>query len=133
MIPPSAVDCSRWREFVSALDDGAKTPSGDTISDNFVTTEAAYIHKESVKTLSGRKCLTLSYDGGTTRKHESVYTAHVTEPTTRDAHLMEGDEASGVSHTSEHICGVLNKVWLRIYPLLWYLFNLLFLSRFLQR
>ncbi|EUC56504.1 DUF659 family protein [Rhizoctonia solani AG-3 Rhs1AP] len=109
MIPPSAVDCLRWRDFVAALDGNVNTASGSTISDNFVTTEAAYIRKESVKLLSQSDNLTLSYDGGTTRGHESVYTVHATIPSTRDAHLLDGNEASGVSHTAEHLCSVLNK------------------------
>ncbi|KEP46915.1 DUF659 family protein [Rhizoctonia solani 123E] len=109
LIPPSAVDCLRWREFVAALDDNVSTASGSTISDNFITTEAAYIRKESVGLLSKSNNLTLSYDGGTTRGHESVYTVHATVPSTRYAYLLDGSEASGVSHTAEHLCRVLNK------------------------
>jgi hypothetical protein len=115
MIPPSAVDCLRWRELVGTVDGEVSTASGTTIADNFVTTEAAYIHGESVKILSQQEHLTLSYDGGTTRRHESVYTVHVTTPLTRDAHLMEGNEASGVSHTAEHVCSVIDKVRIRIH------------------
>lgn len=111
MIPPSAVDSPRWRDLVSVLDPSTSTASGTTITDNFVTTEAAFVHQESVNQLSEGKHLTLSYDGGTTRKHESVYTVHVTDPSTRSAHLMEGNEASGVSHTAEHICSILDKVY----------------------
>lgn len=67
MIPPSAVDCLRWRELISALNPDVNTASGTTIADNFVTTEAAYIHQESVNVLSQQEQLMLSYDGGTTR------------------------------------------------------------------
>ncbi|KAG8752176.1 hypothetical protein FRC11_008645, partial [Ceratobasidium sp. 423] len=109
MIPPSAVDCLRWQEFVATLDDNVTTASGTTIAENYVAAEAAYIRQESVKLLSQSDNLTLSFDGGTTRGHESVYTVHATVPTTRDAHLLDGDEASGVSHTAEHLCGILNK------------------------
>ena len=114
MIPPSAVDCLRWRELVGVLNPDVGTASGTTIADNFITTESAYIHQDSVEVLSEESQLTLSYDGGTTRRHESVYTVHVTSPTSRDAHLMEGNEASGVSHTAEHLCSILDKVCPRI-------------------
>ncbi|KAF8594791.1 hypothetical protein BDV93DRAFT_565082 [Ceratobasidium sp. AG-I] len=116
MIPPSAVDCFRWRELMDTLDSGVKTASGDTISGNFVTTEAAYIHQESIKVLSKHENLTLSYDGGTTKKHESVYTVHATVPSTREACLVEGNGASGVSHTAEHVCGVIEHVLTQVGP-----------------
>lgn len=117
MIPPSAVDNPRWRDLISALDPNASTASGTTITDSFVTSEAAHIHQESITQLSQEEQLTLSYDGGTTRKHESVYTVHVTTPSTRSAHLMEGNEASGVSHTAEHICSILDKVYAHYFVL----------------
>jgi hypothetical protein len=110
MIPPSAVDCLRWREFIATLDENVSTASGSTIADNFVTTEAAFVWKESMSLLSQSDNLTLSYDGGTTRGHESVYTVHATVPSTREAHLIDGNEASGVSHTAEHLCKLLDKV-----------------------
>ncbi|CEL56164.1 hypothetical protein RSOLAG1IB_11852 [Rhizoctonia solani AG-1 IB] len=116
MIPPVVVDCLRWREFVASLDENVNTASGSTISDNFVTTEAEYIREESRKLLSQNEHLTLSYDGGTTRGHESVYTVHVTIPSSRDALLMDGNEASGVSHTAEHICTVLDKTLKAVGP-----------------
>ncbi|QRV92908.1 hypothetical protein RhiJN_20926 [Ceratobasidium sp. AG-Ba] len=116
MIAPSAVDCSRWREFIEAIDPSVHTASASTIADSFVTTEAAYIHEASVHELSQHDHLTLSYDGGTTRKHESVYTVHITNPATREAHIMEGNEASGVSHTAEHICSVIDKALKEVGP-----------------
>ncbi|QRW06033.1 hypothetical protein RhiLY_05032 [Ceratobasidium sp. AG-Ba] len=116
MIAPSAVDCSRWREFIEAIDPSVHTASASTIADSFVTTEAAYIHEASVRELSQHDHLTLSYDGGTTRKHESVYTVHITNPATREAHIMEGNEASGVSHTAEHICSVIDKALKEVGP-----------------
>ncbi|KAH7337956.1 hypothetical protein B0J17DRAFT_628537 [Rhizoctonia solani] len=70
---------------------------------------AKYIRKESRKLLSQHEHLTLSYDGGTTRGHESVYTIHTMIHSTCDALLMDGNEASEVSHTTEHICTVLDK------------------------
>ena len=114
MVPPSAVDCLRWRELVCALDPDTNTASGTTIANDFISSEAAYIHQQSVEFLSQQEQLTLSFDGGTTRKHEFVYTAHVTAPLTRELHLMEGNEATGISHTAKHLCGVIDKASMRI-------------------
>lgn len=118
IIPPSTVDCLRWWEIVSALTPDISTASGMTMTDNFVTTEAAYIHEELIKQLSQQEWLTLSYNGGTTQKHESVYTVHVTTPSTRNAYLMDGNGASGVSHTAKHICNVIDKVSVHTFILL---------------
>lgn len=115
MIPPSVVDSPKWQEFIHALDESFTTASGSTIADNCVTTEAAYVRVESIKKLSQCENLTLSFDGGTTRGGESVYTVHVTDPTTREAYLIEGSEQTGVSHTAEHIRGILDKVCMRIH------------------
>ncbi|KAG8733385.1 hypothetical protein FRC10_000256 [Ceratobasidium sp. 414] len=116
MVAPSAVDCPSWRELVSALNPNIKTASGSTIAENFVSTEAAYIRQSSINKLLQHGFLTLSFDGGTTRKRESVYTVHVTTPKTREAYLMEGNEASGVSHTADHVCSVIDKVLRDIGP-----------------
>ncbi|CAE6474138.1 unnamed protein product [Rhizoctonia solani] len=116
MILPVVVDCLQWREFVASLDESVNMASGSTISDNFVTTEAKYIRKESRKLLSQNEHLMLLYDGGTTRGYESVYTVHVTVPSTCNALLMDGNEASGVSHTAEHICTVLDKILKAVGP-----------------
>ncbi|KAF8601985.1 hypothetical protein BDV93DRAFT_474979, partial [Ceratobasidium sp. AG-I] len=109
MIPPSVVDCPKWKDFVHSLDENIDTASGSTIAVKFVTTEAAFICGESIKRLSQLQNLTLSFDGGTTRGGESVYTVHVTDPLTREAHLVECSEETGVSHTAEHIRSVLDK------------------------
>ncbi|KAG9081011.1 hypothetical protein FRC06_005913, partial [Ceratobasidium sp. 370] len=99
MLVPSIVDCEKWHNFVHALDANITTASGSTVADNFVMTEAAYIRNKSVEKLSKLSNLTLSFDGGTTRGGESIYTVHATDPATREAYLIEGNEASGVSHT----------------------------------
>jgi hypothetical protein len=114
MLAPSIVNSTKWHEFVHTLDENITTASGSTISDKFVTTEAAYIRSQSIKVLSELSQLTLTFDGGTTRGGESVYTVHVTDPATREAYLIEGNEATGVSHTGEHIETVLDKVCLCI-------------------
>ena len=51
--------------------------------------------------------LSLSFDGATIRHSQSIYTVHVTLPVTRQAHLIEANEASGKSHTGAHIKEIL--------------------------
>ncbi|KAG8790887.1 hypothetical protein FRC12_010765 [Ceratobasidium sp. 428] len=52
MVPPSAVDCYRWKELVNVLDPNTNTASRTTIANTFVTTKAAYVHQKSVEYLS---------------------------------------------------------------------------------
>ncbi|KAF8176825.1 ribonuclease H-like domain-containing protein [Mycena galopus ATCC 62051] len=63
----------------------------------------------SLQKLKNCDNVTISYDGGTTKGHQSIYTVHVTTAE-RATHLIKGDKASGFSHTGEHIKKVLMEV-----------------------
>ncbi|KAJ6527844.1 hypothetical protein DFH09DRAFT_1285604 [Mycena vulgaris] len=73
---------------------------------NYISAEAARVTVLSLEKL--KKCynLTISYDGSTTKGHQSIYTVHVTTAE-HEVHLINGDEASGFSHTGHHIKKVL--------------------------
>lgn len=111
-IPPVVVDSEEWKQFVASLDvtGGVKLYCSTTFSDTYIPKEAARVTLLSIAKLKKLKNLTISFDGGTTRSTQSIYTIHVTTPQAREAHLIEGDEASGVSHTGEHLTTVLLKV-----------------------
>ncbi|KAG9125438.1 hypothetical protein FRC07_007598 [Ceratobasidium sp. 392] len=88
MLAPSIVDSAKWHEFVRTLDENITTASGSTMSENLVTTEAAYIRSEPIKILSELSNLTLTFDEGATQAGESIYTVHATDPVTREAYLV---------------------------------------------
>jgi hypothetical protein len=47
--------------------------------------------------------LTISYDGGTTKATESIYTIHITFGESSVSYFVLGDKSSGVSHDAIHI------------------------------
>lgn len=108
-LPLALVKNPAWRAFFEYMNNSITIRVPSTFS-GYVSAEAAHVRKLSIEALQRHYNLTLSFDGGTTRGRQSVYTVHVTTPDTREAHLLEGDEASGVSHTGEHIKAVMLRV-----------------------
>jgi hypothetical protein len=109
-IPPTIVDTDEWKDVISTIDKTVTTYGSTSFVDMYIPGEAARITEEEVRMLSKVKNLTISYDGGTTKAVESIYTIHVTTPRHRQAYLIEGNEASGVSHTGHQIASELLKV-----------------------
>ncbi|QRV83798.1 hypothetical protein RhiJN_11814 [Ceratobasidium sp. AG-Ba] len=106
-IPPTVVDSAQWNDLVVHLDPRMEGASGSTLASGLIPSKAAFVRSKSIETLRQYTHLTLLFDGATTRANESIYTVHVTTPDTREAHLICGDEATGKSHTGEHLKNML--------------------------
>lgn len=78
--------------------------------------EAARVRQLSIEKLKTLDNLTISYDGGTTKLVQSIYTVHVTTPDARESYLLAGDESSGLSHSAEYIVKLLKKIMDEIGP-----------------
>ncbi|KAB5589446.1 hypothetical protein CTheo_7114 [Ceratobasidium theobromae] len=109
-LPPSIIDSRKWKKMINQLDPKIECISASHLSTALIPAEAARIRLLSIETLRKHEHLTLSFDGATTRRNQSIYTVHVTVPDTREAHLLGGDEATGKSHTGEHLLAVVNSV-----------------------
>jgi hypothetical protein len=105
--PPVLVDDLYFKKFVAELDPNVTIYHSSTFADTYIPKEADRITAEAIKTLSKLRNLTITYDGGTTRALDSIYTIHVTPPNTRNPHLLEGHSSSGVSHTAKHLSEVI--------------------------
>lgn len=114
-IPPSVVDSNEWKHFVEILDNTVHVYSGASFSETYIPAEALRVTEEAIKKLSKMKNLTISYDGGTTKRVESIYTIHVTTPDSRQSYLIEGSEKSGLSHTGQQIAEEILKVFYMVY------------------
>ena len=100
---PDLVDSPEWREFVLEATKGRyESASSTTFLTSYIPSEASHIRKLQYQRLQTLRNLTITFDGGTTRKPQSVYTVHITT-IDRKVYFMEGHEASGESHTAEHI------------------------------
>ncbi|EJD47602.1 hypothetical protein AURDEDRAFT_123491 [Auricularia subglabra TFB-10046 SS5] len=108
------LDCPEWKNLVHAANPRLETFSSTTLTDSYIPQEAMRIRKLSEGTLKKLDNLTISYDGGSNRIVQSVYTVHVTTPDTRQPFFMLGHEASGLSHDAEYIVEICLKVMKRI-------------------
>lgn len=103
---PTLVDSQAFKKYVKHLDPEAKVLSSATYM-KLIRAEAGVALQGSIDELKQVAHLSLSFDGATIRHSQSIYTVHVTSPTTRQAHLIEANEASGKSHTGTHIKEIL--------------------------
>ena len=101
-IPPTIVDYTEWKRIFMITNNWYHPKSSDIVVDDHIPGQAARARELSLKYLCTQFDLTISYDGATTKKPQSVYTIHFTTP---DGHcfLIEGQESSDESHTGQHI------------------------------
>lgn len=98
---PSVVDASEFHDFTSSLNPRYTPPASTTFTTTLTPAEAAHVRKLQIDALQKERNLTLSYDGRTTRKPQSVYTVHITTQDRR-VYFIDGNEALHESHTAEH-------------------------------
>lgn len=99
---PNIIDTPEWKELMQKLNGIYQPTSGDAFRDVHIPNEAAFVRDEQIKLLKKEENLTLTFDGMTTRKQESFYTAHATTPA-RDTYFLDGHEGSGEHHNTEWI------------------------------
>ena len=109
-IPASVLDSSHWKKFVEvATCSKFNSPSSSTLTEKLIPAEAALVRKHQSDFLRTCVNLTLTFDGGSTRKPCSVYTVHITTAE-RETFFMEGCDATDERHTAEYIEGLATKV-----------------------
>lgn len=79
------------------------------MEDTIIPQKAAYVKELIIVYLKEQHNLTLSFNRNTTKAQQSVYTVYVTDPQQR-VFLLKRNKASALSHTQEHIYGVLKQV-----------------------
>lgn len=108
-IPPSKVDLPQWKTLWEHANPLYTPASSTKIEDVQIPKEAGHVRTINIQHL--RTCIDLSitFDGNSTKLPQSVYTIHIITPARRVC-LFEGNEASGVSHTGEHLFNILSQV-----------------------
>jgi hypothetical protein len=102
-LPPTVVNYVQWKNIFRIANTRYNSPSSTKFADDLIPGEAARVCKTILDFLRTQTNLTISYDGATIKKPQSV---HFTTP---DGHsfLVEGQEASDESHSGQHICELL--------------------------
>lgn len=101
-LAPTLVDYPQWRKVLEIANNKYQPASSSKLVDNQIPKEASDIRKATIAYLKTQYDLTVSYDGATTKKPQSVYTVHATTADGR-SFLLDGNETSSDSHTGEHI------------------------------
>jgi hypothetical protein len=108
-LAPSKIDIPEFDILVSQANINLLAKHSSYVASAQIPMESARIRRLSVKDLKGRRNLTISFDGGTAVRPLSFTTIHITTLDTQQVHLMEGIEASGISHTAKYYFEELEK------------------------
>jgi hypothetical protein len=106
---PNLIDSPEWKELMQKLSGTYKPTSGDTFRDKHIPREAAFVRNRQIEILKKEENLTLTFDGTTTRKPDSFYTAHATTPT-RNTYFLDGHQGTGEHHDTKWVVDKLLKV-----------------------
>ena len=119
---PSVINSPEWRELMGLLSNNLYHPtSADTFADKHIPREAMYVREKQIERLRTINNLTLTFDGNTTRKPQSIYTVHATTPS-RESYFLNAHEGSDERHTTEWVKDKLLKVNSILFLLLLFLF-----------
>ena len=106
---PHILDSAEWKEFMSIACPKYKATSSDLFEEKFIPDEAAFVRKQVLAILKKERNLTLTFDGNSTRKPQSVYTVHVTTKD-RKSYFVDAYEGSDEHHTASWIKDKILKV-----------------------
>ncbi|KAF8329928.1 ribonuclease H-like domain-containing protein [Amanita rubescens] len=96
---PNVIDSPEWKELMETLNSNYHPTSSSTFSHDLIPKEAAYVRSQQIEHLKLQKNLTLTFDGTTIRKPQSLYTVHATTPL-REIYFLDGHEGSDAHHTT---------------------------------
>ncbi|KAG2339705.1 hypothetical protein BDR05DRAFT_951027 [Suillus weaverae] len=96
---PTIIDSDKWKELMVHLNPHYHATSCNTFTGNYVPKEAIFVCQQQLKELKKQTNLTLTFDGTSTRKPQSLYTVHTTTPD-QTTHFLDGHEDSTASHTA---------------------------------
>ncbi|CDO73916.1 hypothetical protein BN946_scf185016.g73 [Trametes cinnabarina] len=106
---PNVINSREWKDFVNAANPRYNATSSTTFAKVYIPAEAAKIRILQLQFLRQQTHLTLTYDGATMQKPQSVYTIHITTQNRR-VFFMDGAEMSRDAHTAEHVVNILLEV-----------------------
>ena len=109
---PNVIDSDEWKELMNILNGAYQPTSADTFAKKHIPREAVYVRQLQNDILHDIDNLTLTFDGTSTRKPNSIYTAHATTPS-RESYFLDAHQGSGERHTTEWVTGKLLKVCTR--------------------
>jgi DNA-binding TFAR19-related protein (PDSD5 family) len=110
---PHIIDSDEWKELMATLNSRYKPTPSTTFTQTYIPQEAAHVRQKQLAHLQQSQNLTLTFDGHTTRRNQSVYTVHVTTAD-RDSYFLDGHEGSTERHTAEWVAEKIMHARLRL-------------------
>jgi hypothetical protein len=107
---PHILDSPEWKEFMATANPKYHPTPSDKFEEEIIPNEAAFVRKQVMDVLQKEQNLTLTFDGNSTRKPQSVYTVHVTTKN-RDSYFVDGYEGSDERHMAAWIKDKVLKVF----------------------
>jgi hypothetical protein len=107
---PHVLDSPEWKEFMAIANPKYHPTPSDKFEDVIIPNEAAFVRKQVTEILQKEENLTLTFDGNSTRKPQSIYTVHVTTKN-RDSYFVDGYEGSDERHTAAWVKDKVLKVF----------------------
>ena len=108
-LPPTLVDLPEWKGMFALQTPTYVPASRMKLMDSHIFSEQENIRELQIIELKKHRHLSVSFDGGSIRSGESLYTVHATTPTHK-VFLLEGQEGTAESHTGEWIANVVFRV-----------------------
>lgn len=108
-LPPYIVNLNAWKDIFALQTPNYKPASCTQLSEGHILAEQEHIKKQQIDYLKTQYRISISFDGGTIKSGDSMYTVHAT---TENNHviLLEGQDCTGISHTGEMIADLVERV-----------------------
>ena len=99
---------------MNALNPKYKVTGSDKFECQYIPNEAQHFQKRVLEILCGSKNLTLSFDGNTIRKQQSVYSMHVSKQAGEgktDSYFVKGIQHSDLHHNADWVADRISEVF----------------------
>ena len=109
-LPLRVLDTPQWKRLMETVTKFKyELTSSTMVSGTFIPAEVALVRSHQVAFLQMLVNLTITFDGGSTRKLSSVYTIHISTAD-RECFFMEGHDATDEKHTAAYIESLITSV-----------------------
>jgi len=109
-LPLRVLDTPQWKRLMETATKFKYKPTSSTmVSGTFIPAEAALVRSYQVTFLQTLVNLTVTFDGGSTRKPSSVYTIHISTAD-RECFFVEAYDATDEKHTASYIENLITSV-----------------------
>lgn len=108
-LPPYIVNLNAWKDIFALQTPNYKPASCTQLSEGHILAEQEHIKKRQIDFLKTQYRISISFDGGTIKSGDSMYTVHATTEDNR-VMLLEGQDCTGISHTGEMIANLVERV-----------------------